>query len=80
MLLLRCINFNILSELAGLDQSGESRKDRTNYNIDMVKKRFGNDELGTINFEQVFMSEMKVVDFEANSAAFEMETFDKIIN
>lgn len=64
------IKKHLIRELAGLDYPSELRSDNTEHNIEMTRRRFGNDERGMINFEQVYNSAMQETDFETDSEMF----------
>jgi hypothetical protein len=57
-------------ELAELDFPSELRKLRTDHNVEMTRRRFGMDRV--LNFEQVYNSEMSIVDFESDSEEFSL--------
>lgn len=50
-------------ELAGLDHPSSIRRERTKYNVEMTRKKFGF-EGRSMNFNQVFHAEMSTPDFE----------------
>jgi len=56
--------------LSGLDYPSDVRREQTNYNIELTRRKFGMDR--NVNFQQVYHSVMNTVNFEENSEMFEM--------
>jgi hypothetical protein len=61
-------------ELSGSVEANPIRKERTDFNVEMIQRRFGGNSARSPNYNQVFHSFFSdEVDFESNFESFNME-------